>query len=88
MWRGGQFVAFSTVKIGEEGKSALIKTPQQDDARGRSLIAAHGRERHRVRLIESGGERLLKPCAKLLQRLGQEVGFVETGLPVISAQGG
>jgi hypothetical protein len=69
-----------------ENEAALVEVLQQHDARRRPAVAGHGRERHRVRLVQLGGERLLEPTGELPVRIALDVRLVERFAHVLPAK--
>ncbi len=73
----GEIVPLAAFVIGEKDEPALVDALDEHDPRRRPAVGADGRERHRVRLGQLGGERLLEPAIELGERVGGGIGFVE-----------
>ena len=83
-----QLAALPALVVGEPDDAARVEALDEDDARRRPAFGADGRQRHRVRLGQLRGDRLLEPRPELLHRIGRRRRFVELGPLVALAQRG
>ena len=83
---GRELTALGAVAVGEPHEAALVDAPEQHDTRVGMSVLVDCRERHRVRLFESSGGRVLVPTLELDHGVVREVGAFEALSLVVAAQ--
>jgi len=84
----GEVSSFVAFVVGVEGESALIDAAEQHDARGNVTSVVGRGQRHRMRFIDLRVDRFAHPVAKLDNRVGGDILFVEFAKFVFLARGG
>src|SRR5206468_3088426 len=80
-----QFLAFAAVVIGEEGEPALINAFEKNHPRRRSAALIGSGQDHRIWLWDNL-QGLLKPFLELLDWIGVQVAFIQSGQSVFFAK--
>src|SRR4051812_23850340 len=80
---GLELTAFAALIVRVENKSTPVAPFEKDGARGGSPIPGNGRQRHRVRLNDFRGFRLLKPSLELTKWIFFQIVLDESGQAVV-----